>query len=217
MNCCYHPDYPAVTQCSCGKGLCNYCSNLIDPNMCLDCSKAKIINSIIKAVVTLLFSIIVAVLAVVSYNLVIKGTITNEYVRLIFILPMDFSSGFLDELLKFLFMHDITFSATAIDSFKVFFMVYWIASVPWGIYVLSVLKSKISETSTEVLSTDLIGGLITLVFKIWFIGIKFVIAILIGPIIMPIAVIVSVVRVIRNIIKLIRCSKLEKSVYPDLT
>jgi uncharacterized protein (DUF983 family) len=43
MNCFYHPDRPAVAQCSaCGKGLCSFCAPQFSPPTCTACFNGRI-------------------------------------------------------------------------------------------------------------------------------------------------------------------------------
>lgn len=66
MNCSYHPDRPAVTQCpKCQKGLCAECAGHNANTLCVDCRKEKRFTSIFTSVI---FLIVYAVVFFLGYK-----------------------------------------------------------------------------------------------------------------------------------------------------
>ena len=66
MNCSYHPDRPAVTQCpKCQKGLCAECAGHNANILCVDCRKEKRFTSILTSVI---FLVVYAVIFFLGYK-----------------------------------------------------------------------------------------------------------------------------------------------------
>lgn len=185
MNCYYHTDKKAVIQCKkCSKGLCSDCSQLFKSNLCMDCEKEDATKSMVKSIILLLSGLVIPVLLYFLFdNASFFGKDFNEFVTI----SKDVSKG----LLEFpnivsaeIGNENIIIPEELINKLALYLLVYVFSSIPFGWYLLNRLSSH-----------SLSGSIIVLIIIV---VIKFEISCIIGPIVMPIAIIVSIASIVKS-------------------
>lgn len=190
MNCYYHTERKAVIQCkNCKKGLCSDCCHLFKSNLCMDCEKEMATKNIVKAIATILVSVI---LAVISYIVFINMEhIKNEFIYGI----VSFVKDFYDNVVTIFEYIRIDITDEFKNNLSLILSVYFLSSVPWGYYCLSKLTGCFS------------GGILGIIILLYF---KILISCFIGPIVMPISIIILIKSIIKSRKKLSDISKQEE-------
>lgn len=191
MNCSYHINKNAVSNCKiCNKPICEECNNIFKNDLCIECAKNKAINKLAKGFMVLLISIL---LIIVSIN-ILKKVDSTDYSNIFSAIingTQSTAQNFLEWIKETLQQRNIVMSKSTEKNISVFLNVYWLASLPWGYYILS----KIFR----------ISGILVILLKLGF-------STIVGPIVMPIALIIFIVSIIKNWNIIYRCTKTEKSI-----
>lgn len=197
MKCFYHANRSAVARCeNCGREMCQECYNTFKSHLCPDCEGVSARKKLIKSVLTILISAILGTVAFLVFRYM--DSIENEFVYD----TLSLINTFFDTFIRIFDYAGIHITDDVRQSLIMFLCVYFLASVPFGYYALNKISRNITPLS--------ILAIIIIVY------IKVVISCFIGPFVMPIAFIISVISIIKNFKKLYEISKRKKSLIYDL-
>lgn len=183
MNCYYHRNTQAVMFCkSCGKPICNKCDKKFH-SFCLECLIDKATAKISKSIGLFAIS---AGIAFVAYE--VFTNITDKESSAYIWLFLDMIYQFADiifEIAKITLngLFNISISDNMTEKMYILSRVYMLSSIPWGYHVLN----KIFRLS---------GGSIIVIIIV--VMLKYLISVFLGPIVMPIYIIVALISFIKN-------------------
>lgn len=198
MNCDYHTNTKATFLCpKCKKPICTQCHSLFKSHLCIDCEKDAAFNKISKSILMFVISIALGVAAYFVFTK-IKSNGSFIYAATLGVIYEAF-----DDIIKFMqdvvAEHDLPFLFINNEEFCLGLKIYCLACLPWGYYALS----KVGR-----IDGDLIVMLVLFVLKL-------LVSAVIGPFIMPVVLIVSLVSFAKNIMLIRHCEKYEKEIIVD--
>ncbi len=197
MNCYYHTKENAVLHCKkCNKELCYDCYSMFKSHFCMDCEKEAATKNLIKSIATILVSIILAIITYVVFNKM--EFIKNEFVYDVLSLIREFYNT----IVTIFDYVGIKITDDLKNNLSMILCIYFLSSVPFGYYCLS----KLSGYSIS-------GSILAIIIFLYF---KILISCFIGPIVMPVAIIISIVSTIKNIKRLSVAEKQEKKYMSEI-